>query len=452
MSLRQIPAIDAIVKSLGETGLPRPLVTEIVRREVAAIRKSGVGPLEAEKVAERCRSAVARRGATRIQPVINATGIIIHTNLGRAPLASQAIAAMTAAAQGYSNLEYDLADGARGSRGGYAEQALALLCRAEAAAIVNNCAAALILILRSLAPSPPRNRVIILRGELVQIGGGFRVPEILEAAGAELLEVGTTNQTTLDDYHRALRDERAALVLKVHQSNFYMEGFVAAPPTEQIAAAAHDRGVPFIIDLGSGATFDTRSLGAGEREPTPAQELSHGADLVCFSGDKLLGGPQAGVIAGGNARVAALKKHPLFRALRCDKLILSALEATADALLRGDPNEVPAPRMMRTPVAELRRRAERIIAAIEPGLPAIGIGETYSQPGGGTLPRVQIPSISIDVHPTPAQSVTRLAERLRHGTPPIIGVIRDNVLKLDLRTVFPSEEAELIERLRTLRH
>jgi L-seryl-tRNA(Ser) seleniumtransferase len=397
----------------------------------------------------RVRSVLDRLRRTRIRPVINATGVIVHTNFGRSPLAAGAVEAAGAVAAGYSNLEFDLASGERGGRAAYVEEALAVLCGAEAATVVNNCAAALVLALRHFARTPARNEVLISRGELVQIGGGFRVPEILEASGAVLREVGTTNRTTIEDYRRACDPGRTAIVLRVHRSNFYMGGFVESAPREAVAALAREHGVPLVEDIGSGAVFDTSSLGGGEREPTPAEAIAGGADLVTFSGDKLLGGPQAGVIAGAARHVAALKKDPLFRALRCDKLVLTVLQATVDLLLSEDVDAIPVRRMMGLSFDELRKRAERMAGELE-GLPlvaTVGVGE--ARVGGGSLPRTTIESVAIDLRPTGNQTVDRLAEALRLGEPPVIGRVAEGAVKLDLRTVFPWQDDQLVSAIRS---
>jgi len=315
--LRAIPAVDKILQSLGETGLPAPVVVAAVRQHLQTLRskKTVPGP---DTIVTEIRSSLDRLRASRIAPVINATGVLVHTNLGRAPLGADAIRAVTDIAANYNTLEYSLSDGTRGSRGAYLEHALAILCGAEAATVVNNNAAALVLILeyfcRSEAPE-----VVISRGELLQIGGGFRIPEILEARGARLREVGTTNQTTVSDYAKAI-NRNTALVLKVHRSNFFMDGFVDSPSTEDLAALAKKKHVPFVEDLGSGAIVQTQTVNGVEHEPTPSEVVKRGVDLVCFSGDKLFGGPQAGIIVGRKKMVDGLKREPLFRAMRCDKL------------------------------------------------------------------------------------------------------------------------------------
>ena len=439
-ALRAIPAVEKVLQTVGEAGMPRPAVVAVVRRELAALRSEKQIPAF-EDVVARVRSALERLRRQRIQPLINGTGILVHTNLGRAPLAGAALEALSAIAANYNNLEYDLSGGERGSRAGYLEHNLALLCGAEAATVVNNCAAALLLILRHFAGAPERE-VIISRGELIQIGGGFRIPEILEASGAKLREIGTTNKTSLNDYARAIRRE-TALILKVHRSNFFMGGFVDSPPTEEIAALAKKKHLPFVEDLGSGAMIATEKIGGIEHEPTPAEVLKRGVDLVCCSGDKLLGGPQAGIIAGKAKLVAALKREPFFRALRCDKLILSVLQTTVDQYLDGTAdNAIPILQMLKTPNEEMRLRAQKIIAALD-GLPLkAAVGEGKAQIGGGTLPRSIIPSITVDLLPT-GLSLEELAGRLRAGAPPLMGYISAGRFKLDLRTIFPRQDEEV---------
>jgi L-seryl-tRNA(Ser) seleniumtransferase len=466
-ALRDIPSVDRVLQSLGDTGVPRPAVTALVRRELAALRKQKTVP-GYEGVLSGIRTALNTFRAGRIQPVINGTGILVHTNFGRSPLGPAVIEALTKIGSQYNNLEFALAGGARGGRAAYLEHNLALLCEAEAATVVNNNAAALVLILRHFcaqappsrsarsggrAAAPPKNEVIISRGELIQIGGGFRIPEILESSGARLREVGTTNKTSLADYARAIT-HHTALILKVHRSNFFMEGFVESPPPEQIAVLARKARVPFAEDLGSGAVIETQSVPGLEHEPTPSEVLRGGADLVCFSGDKLLGGPQAGIIAGKAKLIAALKREPLFRALRCDKLILAALETTVDLHLGkcsgdGAPPAagIPVIEMLRMPNDELRTRAQKIIFALG-GLPLqASVGAGRAQVGGGTLPRSVIASVTLDLahHTTPPQE---FAARLRAAIPPVIGYIERGKLKLDLRTVFPWQDSALAKAIR----
>ena len=444
--LRAIPSVDRVLQALGDTGLPRPIVLDVVRRELQVLRAQRTIPA-LEPLVARIGAVVRDVRAARIQPVINGTGILVHTNFGRAPLGADVIAAVSRIASNYSNLEYSLTGGARGGRAAYLEHGLAVLCGAEAATVVNNNAAALVLMLRHFCKAAV-NEVVISRGELIQIGGGFRIPDVLESSGAKLREIGTTNQTSLKDYSRAITPQ-TALILKVHRSNFFMDGFVKSPLTEDIAALAKKtkkRRLVFVEDLGSGAMFETGSLAGLEHEPTPAEVLSHGVDLVCFSGDKLFGGPQAGIIAGSRKLVERLKNEPLFRALRCDKLILSALEATVDAYLRGD-SGVTVLEMLRVPNEELRVRAERIIAALD-GLPlAARVGSGRAQVGGGTLPRSVMPSLTIDVaHRT--LKPQEMAARLREQTIPLIGYITRGTLKLDLRTIFPRQDRDVVSAIR----
>jgi L-seryl-tRNA(Ser) seleniumtransferase len=483
--LRAIPSVEKILQSLGDATLPRPVVLDLVRRELGALRKQKAIP-EFDAVVSAIRAKIRNLSAGRIQPVINGTGILIHTNFGRAPLGPAVIERLKSIGSNYNNLEYDLTGGARGGRAAYLEQALSLLCSSEAATVVNNNAAALVLILRHFCGEPRavsgqgarkgsrkirarKNEVIISRGELIQIGGGFRIPDILESSGARLREVGATNHTSLGDYARAITSE-TALILKVHRSNFFMGGFVESPAPQEVAALARKKRIPFVEDLGSGAIAETESAGGVEHEPTPAEVIRRGVDLVCFSGDKLLGGPQAGIIAGKAALVGALKRNPLFRALRCDKLILSALEATADIYLSSggtglshraagesaQPNEaapdttcIPVLEMLNTPIDALRSRAENIISAVA-GLPVSAtVGDGQAQIGGGTLPQSVIPSLTIDLsHKT--LKPQELATRLREHTVPVVGYIARGKLKLDLRTIFPRQDAELANAIRAL--
>jgi L-seryl-tRNA(Ser) seleniumtransferase len=393
----------------------------------------------------RVRAAIEVFRLAKIQPVINGTGIVIHTNFGRAPLGPAVIESLTAIAANYNNLEYDLSTGQRGHRAIYLERNLALLCGAEATTVVNNCAAALLLILRHFTAK--KKEVVISRGELIQIGGGFRIPEILEASGAKLREVGTTNKTSLKDYARALAPD-TALILKVHRSNFFMGGFVESPSTEALANLARTKRIPFVEDLGSGAIVATEKLGDIEHEPTPNETLKGGVDLVCFSGDKLFGGPQAGIIAGKRRHIAALKREPFFRALRCDKLVLTAMQTAADCYLADKSNELPALSMLEITIGELRVRAEALLAKIR-DLPLRGsIGEGKAHVGGGSLPRAVIPSVTIDLRPDKI-SLGDFVARIRRGSPPIVGYIAGGKFKLDLRTIFPEQDAQVVSALRS---
>jgi L-seryl-tRNA(Ser) seleniumtransferase len=441
-SRRDIPAVERVMTELGRCdSLPRPVVVALVRRELSAMRARKSVP-DFAAVITRLRESIDDLRLSKIQPVINGTGIIIHTNFGRAPLGPGVLESLSAIAQNYSNLEYDLNGGERGQRGNYLEQNLALLCGAEAATVVNNCAAALVLTLRHFTAK--KREVIISRGELIQIGGGFRIPDILEASGATLREVGTTNKTTLDDYARAVTAD-TAMILRVHRSNFFMGGFVESPSTESLVTLARTKRIPLVEDLGSGAIISTEKAAAIEHEPTPAETLKRGIDLVCFSGDKLLGGPQAGIIAGRARHVAALKREPFFRALRCDKLILAALQTTVDLYLSGELSAVPALAMIQVSNDELRRRAEELIARLHEPLLRLEIGKGKGQIGGGTLPRSTIQSVTLDFA---ADAPAAFAARLRRGAPPVIGYIAAGKFKLDLRTIFPRQDEELVTALR----
>jgi L-seryl-tRNA(Ser) seleniumtransferase len=471
--LRAIPSVDKLAIALGDTGLPHPTVVATIRRELAALRKHGTIP-GFEEVLSQLRSALGALRASRLQPVINGTGILVHTNFGRAPLGHAVMEAISRIGSRYNNLEYGIAEGGRGGRAAYLEHNLALLCGSEAATVVNNNASALVLILRHFCEDDApvtsgvrknthqrhplrKNQVVISRGELIQIGGGFRIPEILEASGARLCEVGTTNKTSLSDFARAITRE-TALILKVHRSNFFMDGFVDSPSTEAIAKLAHDKRVPFVEDLGSGAMIQTETVPGLEHEPTPTEVLRNGVDLVCFSGDKLFGGPQAGIIVGRAKLVAAIKREPLFRALRCDKLILAALEATVEIYLRNstdhpDANgtmshqDIPLLAMLQTSNDELQLRAGKILTALDGLAIKAEIGKGRSQIGGGALPRSIVQSTTLDISHEGLKP-QELAARLRSHVPPIVGFIERGKLKLDLRTVFPDQDTEIVAALR----
>src|SRR5256885_9896195 len=423
-SRRAIPAVSKVLDSLGPIDLPRPLIVDLVRQELAKLRRLREIP-EFNVIVDLVRAVIEKFRASRIQPVINGTGVVIHTNLGRSPLPQGAGEVLRNVASSYNNLELDLASGDRGGRGAYLERALVVLCQAEAATVVNNCAAALVLIVRHFIGGRravgAKNEVIISRGELVQIGGGFRIGEILETSGAKLREVGATNKTTLADYARAI-SQQTALILKVHRSNFFMSGFVESVSTAELSALARKKRVPFVEDLGSGAMLATEQIGLHHHEPTPAESLKIGADLVCFSGDKLLGGPQAGIIVGKERFIAALKREPLFRALRCDKLTFAALQTTVDLHLNQVTSEVPALALLQIPKDELRARAAAIVTRLQ-GMPVkITIGTGTGKAGGGTLPRSIVPSITIDFLPENF-SLVEFARVLRRSSPPIIGYI-----------------------------
>src|SRR6266571_6049289 len=449
-SRRAIPAVSKILDSLGEeasparTDLPRPLIVDVVRQELAQIRRQREVP-EFAAVVDLVHASLENLRASRIQPLINGTGIVIHTNLGRAPLPQGVGEVLRNVVSSYNNLELDLATGDRGDRAGYLERALAVLCQAEAATIVNNCAAALVLIVRHFVQK--KNEIIVSRGELVQIGGGFRIGEILEASGAKLREVGATNKTTLADYARAV-GKQTAVILKVHRSNFFMSGFVESVSTAELSALARKKRIPFVEDLGSGAVVTTEQIGLHHHEPTPAEALNNGADLVCFSGDKLFGGSQAGIIVGKKRLITALKAEPLFRALRCDKLVFAALQTTVDLHLNQVLSEIPALALLQIPKDELRARAAAMVTRLQ-GLPVkIMIGTSTAKVGGGTLPKSIVPSITIDFLPENS-SLEDFVRTLRRSSPPVIGYIAGGRFKLDLRTIFSHQDDLVVDAIRT---
>ena len=454
-ALRELPSVETLVKSLAERStLPRALITAFVQREINNHRQeilAGASPsrTEIEKdITEKLQSFAA----SRLQPVINATGVIIHTNLGRSPLGQDAAEKLTEIATGYCNLEFNLSDGNRGKRAGYLETALASLLGAEAATSVNNCAAALVLTLRHLCVEG-KNEVIVSRSELVEIGGGFRIPEILETSGAKLVEVGATNKTHLDDYTKAITPQ-TAMILKVHRSNFYIGGFTEEPEVVELAELAHAHDLPLVEDIGSGAMMNTDELAPIDHEPTPQEALRNGIDLICFSGDKLLGGPQSGIIAGKAELVAGIKKEPFFRAVRCDKLILTVLQECIDTYLatKSEPDvcAVPALQFISEKTQVLRERAKKIMHALPAELQArCEVTESTARTGGGTMPKSEIPSIAITITPE-SISVNQMSKKLRTGTPALVGTVDDGKLHLDLRTVFPHQDAALIERVSTV--
>ena len=453
--LRHLPSVEKLLQAVGTScDLPRELTAHLVRAEVALLREEAVGgkePPAFDAAVTRVQRKLESFARSRIQPVINGTGVMIHTNLGRAPLSPAISDRIRDVACHYNNLELDLDSGERGKRGRFVETALAVLTGAEAATVTNNCAAALVLMLRHIAGGE-RREVIISRGQLVEIGGGFRVPDIMETSGAVLREIGTTNKVTLADYRKAI-GPHTAMLLRVHRSNFYMDGFVSEPDTAELAALARQHSLPLVEDLGSGAMVATEQIAPIEHEPTPQELLAAGVDLVCFSGDKLFGGPQAGIICGKAGLIAGIKRDPMFRALRCDKLILAALQETVVEYLahaQGEdagPAPLPLLQMLALRDDDLRPRAEAIVAALAGAAVAASIGQGTARCGGGTMPRSSQPSLTVDLAPA-AQSVAVFARRLREGRPPVAGYIENNLLRLDLRTVFPHQDTELCTAIR----
>jgi L-seryl-tRNA(Ser) seleniumtransferase len=423
MRLRDLPSVDELTR-----GIEDPLAVDTARTLLARAREQIRDGVDPGDLGMRLREELASAREPSLRRVINATGVIAHTNLGRAPLAEAAIERVRDVARGYSNLEYDVAAGGRGSRQAHVTGILRRLTAAEAALVVNNNAAAVLLALAALAEG---REVLVSRGELIEIGDGFRIPDVLARSGARLHEVGTTNRTRAADYEAALGPE-TALLLRVHQSNFRVVGFTEQPRVEELAEVARRHGLPLVDDLGSGVLVDVGD------EPTARASLAAGADLVCFSGDKLLGGPQAGIVVGRAELVERLRRHPLQRALRADKLTLAALEGTLTLAL-DSPDEIPVLRMLREPVETVRARAERLAELVQGE-----IEETVARAGGGALPLAELPSFACAVE-------EELAAKLRAASPPVIAVVRDGRTLLDCRTLTDDEVEEVAEAVRQCR-
>jgi L-seryl-tRNA(Ser) seleniumtransferase len=442
--LRQLPSVDSLLQDhtirAFEQRCSRALVVEACRAALDAARQTilsgGDAPMPAMMIDD-IRTRVERAVQPSLVPVINATGVIIHTNLGRAPLSEETLTAMQNAARGYTNLEYDLAAGERGSRHVHAESLITRLTGAEAALVVNNNAAAVMLILAAFARG---KQVLISRGQLVEIGGGFRIPEVMQQSGATLVEVGTTNRTYIADYARAI-NEQTALLMRVHSSNFRMIGFIHQPTLEELGALAREKNLLCIDDLGSGALLDTSAYGLAH-EPMPQESLAAGVDIVSFSGDKLLGGPQAGIIVGKKEAIDALKKHPLTRALRVDKVTFAGLQATLLHYLKNEATKkIPIWTMITASRDALDARAakwaERLLAA---NLDAAVI-DAESTVGGGSLPGETLPTRAVALA---VASPDAFAQRLRDNAPPIIARIEENRIVFDPRTVLADEEDALL--------
>ena len=446
---RALPSVDRLLLEPGIRELldttPRTAVVNAVRESLAAARTRRAGP--PESWATDVRERLADRSRPSLRPVLNATGVVLHTNLGRAPLARAAVAAMTQIGSGYSNLELDLDTGARGSRNDHSRAALRGLTGAEDALAVNNAAGALLLALGALAAG---RQVLISRGELIEIGGSFRIPDILEQSGARLREVGTTNRTHLDDYRNALSPDVAA-VLTVHRSNFEQRGFVATPQPADLAVLAHEAGLPYLVDVGSGLVVDLEPWGL-TGEPRVQDSLATGADLVLFSGDKLLGGPQAGCLVGRRETMDRCRRHPIARAVRADKVTLAGLEATL--ALYGDPAravlEIPVLRMLTVGAEDLAVRAERL-AALCPAALGASLLPGESAVGGGSFPGAVLPTTLVALE-AGTLGPDGLALRLRVGEPSVIARVSGGRVLLDPRTLpeesFPAVAAALVEALR----
>lgn len=444
---RHLPSVDRLISApavrRAAEGYPHETVAEAARRyldEMRAFVAGGTPCPPFEALAAGLADRLVLLGTVGPRPVINATGVIIHTNLGRAPLSESAIAALAAAADGYNNLEIDLESGRRGSRNVHAEPILCQLTGAEAALVVNNNASAVLLALTALAR---RKEVIVSRGHAVEIGGKFRIPDVMRQSGAKLVEVGTTNRTYLSDYEQAITPRTGAL-LRVHSSNFRIIGFAEEVSIQELAELGRRHGIPVLDDLGSGCLLDTTVFGLG-KEPRPQESIAAGADLAMFSGDKLLGGPQAGIIVGRREIIEKIKKHPLTRAVRIDKVRLAALAATLIHYLKGEAvSKIPVWRMIALPLEEIERRAEQWVREIG-GKAYVESGE--SAIGGGSLPGATLPTRLVVIPMRGETKVHEAAHMLRRQTPPIIARIEKNALVLDPRTVLQEEDSAVKEAL-----
>jgi L-seryl-tRNA(Ser) seleniumtransferase len=426
MRLRDLPSVDELARAVDD-----PLAVDAARSVLARAREEISAGFEPGDLVERVAVELAATRRPALRRVLNATGVVLHTNLGRAPLAEAALERVREVGRGYSNLEYDLVGGSRGSRQDHVAALLRRLTGAEAALVVNNNAAAVLLALAALAEG---REVVVSRGELIEIGDGFRIPDVLTRSGARLVEVGTTNRTRATDYERAIGPD-TALLLRVHQSNFRVLGFTERPTVEELAGVARRHRLPLADDLGSGVLVEVAD------EPSAGQSLEAGADLVTFSGDKLLGGPQAGIVLGRAELVERLRRHPLQRAVRADKLTLAALEGTLGLYLepKRARREVPVLRMRMEPAEPIRARAERLAWLVDGD-----VEETVGRIGGGALPLAELPSFACAVE-------EELGAELRAREPPVIGVVRDGRLLLDCRTLTDAEVDEVADVVRACR-
>lgn len=450
-ALRALPSVERLVQIAADAcaGWPRPMIVDAAREALAWAReraRAGDPPPAAASLVTTMVEMLHQRTSPSLRTVINATGVILHTNLGRAPVSEAAGQAMLMAATHYSNLEFDLDSGERGSRHVHLRTLLREVTGAEDGLVVNNNAGAVLLCLSALAVG---REVIVSRGQAVEIGGGFRIPEVMRQSGADLVEVGTTNRTYLSDYEAAIT-ERTALLLRVHPSNFRLDGFVHAVGIAEMTDLGRRRGVGVMDDLGSGALLDPRSFGLRD-EPLVQDSVRAGATVVCFSGDKLLGGPQAGVIVGSREAIERIRRHPLARALRIDKVSLAGLEATLRHYQRGEATRmIPIWRMIARSCDDLERRARQIERSI--GSPRVRAAEMLATVGGGSLPQETLPSWGLVISPItadPGQSAHSLARRLRNRVRPIIGRVERDAVWLDLRTVEPEHDAEVLAALRS---
>lgn len=447
-NLRNLPSVEALLQTETTADLiarfGRPLTLDALRQILEDIRARFKRDSETklpsnELILAQAESALAIWTASTLHPVINATGVILHTNLGRAPMSQATIHAMDVISRGYSNLEFDLETGKRGSRLIHAESLLQKLTGAESALVVNNCASAVLLTLSALAN---KKRVIIARSQLVEIGGGFRVPDVMKQSGAKLVEVGTTNKVRVSDYTSEF-EESTALVMRAHRSNFKIVGFTEEPDLTSIVEAAHKAGVPVVDDLGSGALYDTAKYGFSH-EPTVQESLQAGADVILFSGDKLLGGPQAGIIIGKKEFLDRIKKHPLARAVRADKACLAGISATLTHYLKDEAErEIPILKMMSLTLEQIKGRAEAWRDELGQG----AVVEGESTVGGGSLPDESISTFLLELQ---VKSADKFLRALRKNNPPIIARTENDKILLDPRAVFPEQEGALLVGLKNL--
>ncbi|NTU41502.1 MAG: L-seryl-tRNA(Sec) selenium transferase [Nitrospirales bacterium] len=457
--LSSLPSVDEVLKSPEGIqwleAYPRRYVLQAVREVINHIRQAilnaDIMEVSLNGIIQSAQKRIEALSSPSLRPLINATGVVIHTNLGRSVLPSSVMTKVAAVASGYSTLEYDLLEGKRGKRQAHIRRLLQEVTGAEDGIAVNNNAAAVFLCLSAIAKG---REVIVSRGELVEIGGSFRIPDVMTASGANLIEVGATNKTHIQDYKKEI-SENSSLLLKVHQSNYRMVGFTKEVSPEELVSLGRKHGIPVMYDLGSGCLIDLKPYGI-HIEPTVQEIVKSGCDIVTFSGDKLLGGPQAGIIVGKTELIQRISKHPLMRAMRIDKLTLAALEATLMLYLDEEKakREVPTLRMLLQKPEEIKARAKRIVARLKRSmgqshteLVDISLKEDSSPSGGGALPEIEFPTFCVSLRPK-RLSVNRLEERLRRGEPPIITRIKENTLLIDCRTVGDHEVGEVVKGVR----
>jgi L-seryl-tRNA(Ser) seleniumtransferase len=447
---RSLPSVDRLMSEvvLAWPEVRRSIVAVAARKTLDQARlriAAGESSPDLTALVREVKLVLDRNSVPSLRAVVNATGVILHTNLGRAPLSTAAVMAMSIVASSYSNLELDLESGERGSRATHLRSVLQEVTGAEDGFAVNNNASALLLALSALAAG---REVVVSRGQAVEIGGGFRIPDVMKQSGARLVEVGTTNRTYPSDYAEAIGAD-TALLLRVHPSNFRIEGFVHSAGIGELVELAARFEIKILDDVGSGALLDPRSFGLRD-EPTVQESVRAGADVVCFSGDKLLGGPQAGIIVGRKAAIDVIRRHPLARAVRIDKVSLAGLEATLRHYWRGEAtSEIPVWRMIATPVEEIERRAREVVDAVDS--PSVRVVETRATVGGGSLPLETLSSHGVQLSATAAAhwSASEVAHLLRAGMPPIVGRVEQDAVILDFRTIFPEDDQTVVKAIRS---